>query len=153
MLWPKASPLDLDFGLCAWAKIFNTIVRFEPLWWFNKLDTQIYFLILIFLVIGQQVLKGIWVESQEYKVNLIWISCEPNGYLMAISLKYPCTLSNFEAHAVSWLFYGRLVIIPMIDRNKGNPFLAGYQKELLQYDSLLTSISLIIQSESHLKVI
>ena len=23
MLWPKASPLDLDFGLCAWAKLFN----------------------------------------------------------------------------------------------------------------------------------
>ena len=23
MLWPKASPLDLDFGLCAWANLFN----------------------------------------------------------------------------------------------------------------------------------
>ena len=23
MLWPKALPLDLDFGLCAWAKLFN----------------------------------------------------------------------------------------------------------------------------------
>ena len=23
MLWPKASPLDLDFGLCAWAKLFK----------------------------------------------------------------------------------------------------------------------------------
>ena len=23
MLWPKVSPLDLDFGLCAWAKLFN----------------------------------------------------------------------------------------------------------------------------------
>ena len=23
MLWPKASPLDLDFGLCVWAKLFN----------------------------------------------------------------------------------------------------------------------------------
>ena len=23
MLWPKASPLDLDFRLCAWAKLFN----------------------------------------------------------------------------------------------------------------------------------
>ena len=23
MLWPKASTLDLDFGLCAWAKLFN----------------------------------------------------------------------------------------------------------------------------------
>ena len=23
MLWPKASPLDLDFGLCARAKLFN----------------------------------------------------------------------------------------------------------------------------------
>ena len=25
MLWPKASPLDLDFGLCAWAKLFNML--------------------------------------------------------------------------------------------------------------------------------
>ena len=25
MLWPKASPLDLDFGLCAWAKLFNVM--------------------------------------------------------------------------------------------------------------------------------
>ena len=25
MLWPKASPLDLDFGLCAWAKLFNKL--------------------------------------------------------------------------------------------------------------------------------
>ena len=24
MLWPKALPLDLDFGLCARAKLFNT---------------------------------------------------------------------------------------------------------------------------------
>ena len=23
MLWPKAEPLDLDFGLCARAKLFN----------------------------------------------------------------------------------------------------------------------------------
>ena len=23
MLWPKASPLDLDFGLCAWAKLLK----------------------------------------------------------------------------------------------------------------------------------
>ena len=23
MLWPNASPLDLDFGHCAWAKLFN----------------------------------------------------------------------------------------------------------------------------------
>ena len=23
MLWPKASRLDLDFGLCAWAKLFK----------------------------------------------------------------------------------------------------------------------------------
>ena len=23
MLWPKASPLDMDFGLCARAKLFN----------------------------------------------------------------------------------------------------------------------------------
>ena len=23
MLWPKALPLDLDFRLCAWAKLFN----------------------------------------------------------------------------------------------------------------------------------
>ena len=26
MLWPKASPLDLDFGLCAWAKLFNLAI-------------------------------------------------------------------------------------------------------------------------------
>ena len=29
MLWPKASPLDLDFELCAWAKLFN---YFDQLW-------------------------------------------------------------------------------------------------------------------------
>ena len=25
MLWPKASPLDLDFRLCAWAKLFKSV--------------------------------------------------------------------------------------------------------------------------------
>ena len=29
MLWPKASPLDLDFGLCAWAKLFNNTSTLE----------------------------------------------------------------------------------------------------------------------------
>ena len=25
--WPKASPLDLDFGLCAWAKLIKKAVE------------------------------------------------------------------------------------------------------------------------------
>ena len=29
MLWPKASPLDLDFGLCVWAKLFNKKTAFQ----------------------------------------------------------------------------------------------------------------------------
>ena len=29
MLWPKASPLDLDFGLCAWAKLFNNTEKYR----------------------------------------------------------------------------------------------------------------------------
>ena len=40
MLWPKASPLDLDFGLCAWAKLFNYLKEIEG-WFviFTKIDS------------------------------------------------------------------------------------------------------------------
>ena len=31
MLWPKALPLDLDFGLCAWAKLFKNILAHKKL--------------------------------------------------------------------------------------------------------------------------
>ena len=31
MLWPKASPLDLDFGLCARAKLFNKLAIIDDL--------------------------------------------------------------------------------------------------------------------------